>query len=52
MVLNKGRDVENGLRVSLREVGLKVGTPSRQDLAPSVRQLAADDKVLASLAET
>jgi transposase len=31
MVLNKRRDVENGIRALLREVGLKVGTPSRKD---------------------
>jgi transposase len=29
MVLNKRRDVENGVRALLREAGLKVGTPSR-----------------------
>ena len=29
--LNKRRDVENGVRALLREVGLKVGTPSRKD---------------------
>jgi transposase len=32
MVLNKRRDVENGIRALLREVGLKVGTPSRKRL--------------------
>ena len=31
MVLNKRRDVENGVRALLREAGLKVGTPSRKD---------------------
>jgi transposase len=31
MVLNKRRDVENGIRALLREAGLKVGTPSRKD---------------------
>ncbi len=51
-VLNKRRDVENGLRALLREVGLKVGTPSRKDFAARVRELAADDPVLASLAES
>ncbi len=49
-VLNKRRDVENGLRALLREIGLKVGTPSRKDFAARVRELAADDPVLASLA--
>lgn len=52
MLLNKRRDVENGIRALLREVGLKVGTPSRKDFAVRVRELAADDPVLASLAES
>ena len=51
MVLNKRRDVENGLRALLREVGLKVGTPSRRNFPARVRELAADDRVLASLVE-
>jgi len=51
MVLNKRRDVENGIRALLREVGLKVGTPSRKDFPARVRELAADDPVLTSLAE-
>ena len=50
MVLNKRRDVENGIRALLREVGLKVGTPSRKDFPARVRELAADDPVLSSLA--
>ena len=33
MVLNKRRDVENGLRALLREAGLKLGTPSRRNFA-------------------
>src|SRR3954471_18426649 len=52
MVLNKRRDVENGIRALLREVGLKVGTPSRKDFPARVRELAADDPVLAGLAES
>lgn len=52
MVLNKRRDVENGIRALLREVGLKVGTPSRKDFAGRVRELAADDAVLANLVES
>jgi transposase len=52
MVLNKRRDVENGIRALLREVGLKVGTPSRRDFPARVRELAADDPVLMSLAES
>ena len=50
MVLNKRRDVENGIRALLREAGLKVGTPSRKDFPDRVRELAADDAVLAGLA--
>ena len=51
MVLNKRRDVENGVRALLREAGLKVGTPSRKDFPARVRELAAGDAVLAGLAE-
>ena len=51
LVLNKRRDVENGLRALLREVGLKVGTPSRRDFPARVRDLASAEPVLASLAE-
>jgi transposase len=52
MMLNKRRDIENGIRALLREVGLKVGTPSRKDFPARVRELAADDPILASLAES
>lgn len=52
LVLNKRRDVENGVRALLREAGLKVGTPSRKDFAARVRELAADEPVLASLSES
>jgi transposase len=52
MVVNKRRDVENGIRALLREVGLKVGTPSRKDFSARVRELTADEPVLASLAES
>jgi transposase len=51
MVLNKRRDIENGVRALLREAALKVGTPSRRDFPARVRELAADDPVLAGLAE-
>jgi transposase len=44
MVLNKRRDVENGIRALLREVGLKVGTPSRKDFPARVRELTADHR--------
>jgi transposase len=52
MVLNKRRDVENGVRALLREAGLKVGTPSRKDFPARVRELAAGDAVLTGLAES
>lgn len=52
MVLNKRRDLENGIRALLREAGLKVGTPSRKDFPARVSELAADDTVLAGLAES
>ncbi len=52
LVLNKRRDVENGIRALLREVGLKVGTPSRKAFPGRVRELAADDPVLSSLAKS
>ena len=52
MVLNKRRDVENGVRALLREAGLKIGTPSRKDFPARVRELVADEPVLMSLAES
>ena len=52
LMLNKRRDVENGVRALLREAGLKVGTPSRKDFSARVRELAADDPVLASLSDS
>lgn len=52
MVLNKRRDVENGVRALLREAGLKVGTPSRKDFPARVRELAAGDAVLTALVES
>ena len=52
MVLNKRRDVENGVRALLREAGLKVGTPSRKDFPARVRELAAGDAVLTELVES
>ena len=52
MVLNKRRDVENGIRALLREAGLKVGTPSRKDFPARVRELAAGDPVLTALSES
>lgn len=51
MVLNKLRDIENGVRALLREAGIKLGTPGRTQFAARVRELAASDAVLAALAE-
>ena len=51
LVLNKVRDVENGLRALLREAGLKLGPPARKELAVRVRELTAADPVLSALAE-
>jgi transposase len=51
LVLNKMRDVENGLRALLREAGLKLGTPARKEFAARVRELTAADPVLSVLAE-
>jgi len=52
MVLNKRRDIENGVRALLREAGLKVGAPSRKDFPARVRELAAGDAVLLGLTES
>jgi transposase len=49
MVLNRRRDIENGVRALLREAGLKVGTPSRKDFSARVRELIAGDAMLADL---
>ncbi len=51
LVLNKLRDLENGVRALLREAGLKLGTPGRKQFAARVRELTAEDAVLAGLAE-
>ena len=52
MVLNKRRDVENGIRALLREAGLKLGTPSRRNFAARVIDLVTDDPVLTALARS
>jgi hypothetical protein len=52
MVINKRRDVENGVRALLREAGLKVGAPSRKNFATRVVELVADDPVLAVLTKS
>src|SRR4051812_43251421 len=49
LVLNKMRDVENGLRALLREAGLKLGRPARKELAARVRELTAGDPVLSAV---
>jgi transposase len=46
LVLNKMRDLENGLQALLREAGLKLGTPARKEFAARVRELTAADPVL------
>jgi transposase len=51
LVLNKLRDVENGLRALLREAGLKLGTPARKEFAARVRELVGADPVLSASAE-
>jgi transposase len=51
MVLNKLRDIENGVRALLREAGLKLGTPGRKQFAGRVRELTAGHPALAGLAE-
>ena len=51
LVLNKMRDVENGLRALLREAGLKLGTPARKEFAARVRELVGADPVLSASAE-
>ena len=51
LLLNKRRDVENGVRALLREAGLKLGTPSRRDFAARTRELTAGDPVLQALVE-
>jgi transposase len=51
LVLNKMRDVENGLRALLREAGLELGRPARKELAARVRELTAGDPVLSAVAE-
>ena len=51
LLLNKRRDVENGIRALLREAGLRLGTPSRKGFPACARELAAGDPVLEALAE-
>src|SRR4051812_44926764 len=51
LVLNKMRDLENGVRAPLREAGLKLGRPARKELAARVRELVGADAVLSASAE-
>jgi transposase len=51
LVLNKMRDLENGVRALLREAGLKLGRPARKEFAARVRELTAADPVLSASAE-
>jgi len=51
LVLNKMRDVENGLRALLREAGRKLGRPGRKEFAARVRELVGTDAVLSASAE-
>lgn len=50
-VLNKLRDLENGVRAALRESGIKLGQIGRRQFADRARALAADDPVLSALLE-
>jgi len=50
-MLNKQRDIENAVRAVLREVGLKLGTPSRKLFATTVRELAAVDAAVVDIVE-
>lgn len=50
-MLNKQRDIENAVRAVLREVGLKLGTPSRKLFADRVRKLASADAAISDIVE-
>lgn len=50
-VLNKLRDLENGVRAALRENGIKLGKVGRRQFAERARALTADDPVLSALLE-
>ena len=51
LVLNKMRDIENGLRALLREAGVKLGKLGRKDFAGRLREMCADDSVLPVLVD-
>ena len=50
-VLNEIRTIENVVRAMLREVGLKVGTPSRATFDGRVRELCASDAALLAMVD-
>ncbi|MDH7976150.1 transposase, partial [Sphingomonas sp. AR_OL41] len=50
-MLNKQRDIENAVRAVLREVGFKLGTPSRKLFAGRVRELASADAAISDIVE-
>jgi transposase len=50
-MLNKQRDNENAVRAVLREVGLKLGTPSRKLFPGRVRELASADAAISDIVD-
>jgi len=50
-VMNEVRSIENVARAILREVGIKLGTPSRAGFAGRVRELAGEDAFVMGLIE-
>ncbi len=50
-VLNEMRTIENVVRAILREVGIKLGTPSRTAFAGRVREVAGTDPIVMPLVE-
>jgi transposase len=50
-VMNEMRSIENVARAILREVGIKLGTPSRAGFAGRVRELAGEDAFVMGLIE-
>lgn len=50
-VLNHMRSIENVIRAITREAGIKLGTPSRKDFAPRLREMAGDEPELMTILE-
>lgn len=50
-MLNKQRDIEKAVRAVLREVGLKLGTPSRKLFPGRVRELASADAAISDIVD-